>query len=139
MYLLITTDQNELEVVHEALFEHWPELKQWIEDYYWEQVKGEIRGAVYDVAVLMTLSMERGAELLGRQDRRERWSGLTITNVSPLFEAVTGATSGGLIVDAQLGPILTNRHGEERAFASFIGHGNRRFHHCRRATDLDSA
>ena len=87
----------------ERICEVLPEVGQWIEDTYWECVKGEIRGTVYDVAVLLSVSMQRGRELLGSHDRRERWSGLMFTDVGKLLEAVTGAEQGGLIVEAHAG------------------------------------
>ena len=90
-----------------ALVERLPEAEDWVEDFYWEQVEGEIRGRSYDVAVLLAVPKTRAKALLERSGGTERWGGLELTDLGPLESSLIGGLDGALLLGTHLGGVGT--------------------------------
>lgn len=102
-----TLERRSPEGLWDTLLEHLPDAKDWVDDFYWEQVQGEIRGRAFDVAVLLALPKATALGQLERSESTERWGGLEFTDVSPMVAALTGGASGALLVETHLGGVGT--------------------------------
>jgi hypothetical protein len=82
----------------DALCVELPDANNWVEDTYWERLKSDVRGTVYDAAVLLAIPRRHIEALLAAHGDPERWGGLGLLSPGPIFASILGEERLGALV-----------------------------------------
>jgi hypothetical protein len=81
-----------------------PSAEAWVEDFFWERLKSEVRGSMLDVAVLAAVKRESLKVILD-SNAAERWGGMSVCDLGALLSTVLGRSEGAIITEIFSGGI----------------------------------
>ncbi|MCA9563888.1 MAG: nucleotide exchange factor GrpE, partial [Myxococcales bacterium] len=82
----------------DRLLAFYPDATGWLEDYFWEKISTEIKGNIFDVAVLASINRFEFQRLCIPSDVEERCSGFVFGDISKLTQALIAEESGGAML-----------------------------------------
>ncbi len=85
----------------ERLQKNHPNVRKVQEDCFWERVRSEISGNVYNIAILMAVPRAVFDGLVKSHGEVERWAGMEMVDAGPFLEAILGDKPGGLVYDVR--------------------------------------